>query len=67
MWATHVIFKHGLSPFDCAFSDASLHNEWWSVIMDASEYHWLKVSDSHRAKIRAEFRSEFAAEIRNIA
>ena len=67
LWATHVLFKHGDEPFDCAFSDGPLRDEWWTTIMSADDYYWAKVSAEKKAEVRAEYRREMAQEIRFIA
>lgn len=66
VWATHLVFRHGFSPFDCAFADEPLHDEWWSICLRADEYYWAKVSDTGKAKVREDFRYEFASEIRRM-
>jgi hypothetical protein len=65
---SHVSFLHG--PDDnwwCTFTDGRAHNEWWSVVMSADEYYWIKISDAKKAEIRKDARLEFAREVSRAA
>ena len=62
----YVSFYHD-GKRECVFGNDYLRTEWWTTICDIDEYLWWKISDIHKAKIKAIVRKEFSNEISRIA